>query len=86
MGDICSSLLKANGEVVNIGKLDRLIVISPTQLRSTYMREEKRGRVVAVAGGITKLNAIKAVLAAEGGSYISDIVTDISVGRELIKS
>jgi DNA-binding transcriptional regulator LsrR (DeoR family) len=74
VGEICSTLLDAGGEVV--GEFGRRSIAVP----SAQLREIPT--TVVVAGGKTKAVAIRAVLR---GGFASALVTDSEVARELLE-
>jgi DNA-binding transcriptional regulator LsrR (DeoR family) len=73
MGDVCTRYFDAEGRPVDADFDDRIIGISPTQLRAVERR-------IGVAGGMEKLAAIRG--AALGG-WINILITD-EVARALL--
>ena len=73
MGYICSNFFNADGEFYDWDVNERLIAITPEQLRKCPL-------VVAVAGGGSKFAAIQAAL--KGGT-IDVFVTDYSTAERL---
>ena len=73
VGDICSNFFNADGEFYDWDVNERLIAITPEQLRKCPL-------VVAVAGGGSKFAAIQAAL--KGGT-IDVLVTDYSTAERL---
>jgi DNA-binding transcriptional regulator LsrR (DeoR family) len=74
--EICSTLVAASGHAVAAELTVRSIAISGDQLR-------RIPEVMAVAGGLAKATAIRAVLV---GGYITSLVTDASVARLLLEN
>jgi DNA-binding transcriptional regulator LsrR (DeoR family) len=73
--EVCAQLLDAEGRPIVNDLSRRVIAITAEQLRSVP-------EVVAVAGGLTKARAIRAVLR---GGLATSLVTDASVARELLR-
>ncbi len=90
VGDICSSLLDADGNVLNWPpNLNRITAITPEQLRSVHRHRKTPKPVIAVAGGMEKIDAIAAVLRGGGTGdkpkpYVSHLVTDKDVAEALL--
>jgi DNA-binding transcriptional regulator LsrR (DeoR family) len=74
VGDVCTRYFDAEGRPVDADFNERIIGISPDQLRSVDRR-------IGVAGGMSKLAAIRG--AARGG-WINILITDIEVARALL--
>jgi DNA-binding transcriptional regulator LsrR (DeoR family) len=74
--EICSTLVADSGHAVAAELTVRSIAISGDQLR-------RIPEVIAVAGGLAKATAVRAVLT---GGYITSLVTDASVARVLLDS
>jgi DNA-binding transcriptional regulator LsrR (DeoR family) len=76
IGDICSRFFDINGNICERAEINnRIIGISLEQLKQIK-------RVVGVAGGKNKIQAIKSALK---GSYINILVTDTVTAEELLK-
>jgi DNA-binding transcriptional regulator LsrR (DeoR family) len=74
IGDIALRFFDADGSFVRTSLDDRILGITAEQLR-------RHGRVVAVAGGRTKVQAIRAALRARA---VNVLITDQTTGRALI--
>jgi DNA-binding transcriptional regulator LsrR (DeoR family) len=74
--EVCGVLLDEVGNPLLPEVSERTIAIGGEQLR-------RIPTVIAVAGGVSKTNAIHAVLL---GRYATSLVTDIAVARELLQS
>jgi DNA-binding transcriptional regulator LsrR (DeoR family) len=74
--EVCGVLLDEVGNPLLPEVSERTIAIGGEQLR-------RIPTVIAVAGGLSKTNAIHAVLL---GRYATSLVTDIAVARELLQS
>ena len=72
--DVCGVLLNANGQAVGSAVVSRMLSISLEQLRAVPT-------VVAVAGGIEKVAAIRAAVSS---GTIDVLVTDSSTGHALL--
>ncbi|GGM38804.1 transcriptional regulator [Longimycelium tulufanense] len=72
--EFCARLLDGEGHPMS-ELADRVIAITPEQLRDVP-------EVIAVAGGIEKADAIRAVLR---GGFVSALVTDAGVARALLE-
>ncbi|SHE97662.1 DNA-binding transcriptional regulator LsrR, DeoR family [Thermoanaerobacter uzonensis DSM 18761] len=76
IGDICSRFFDINGNICERAEINnRIIGISLEQLKQIK-------RVVGVAGGKNKIQAIKSALK---GGYINILVTDTVTAEELLK-
>jgi DNA-binding transcriptional regulator LsrR (DeoR family) len=73
--EVCARLLDDEGQPVINEFSDRVIAITTEQLRQIP-------EVIAVAGGISKANAIRAVLL---GGLATSLVTDAAVARSLLE-
>jgi DNA-binding transcriptional regulator LsrR (DeoR family) len=73
--EVCATLIDDEGHTVVADLMDRAIGISGEQLR-------RIPEIVAIAGGRSKTEAIRAVLKA---GFVSSLVTDAAVARELLK-
>ncbi|MFV2022390.1 sugar-binding transcriptional regulator [Micromonospora sp. LOL_023] len=73
IGDVCLRFFDAAGKVVRTPLDDRILGISPEELRTIPRR-------IAVAGGLDKLAAIRGALL---GKHINVLITDISVAQRL---
>lgn len=73
--EVCAMLLDDDGRTVAPELATRSITISSHQLRAVP-------EVIAVAGGLTKARAIRAVLAA---GFITSLVTNVSAARVLLE-
>ncbi|MEV6986334.1 sugar-binding domain-containing protein [Sphaerisporangium sp. NPDC051017] len=74
VGDVCTRYFDAEGRAVEADFDDRIIGITPDQLRAVDRR-------IGVAGGASKLAAIRG--AARGG-WINILITDVDVARALL--
>lgn len=76
IGDICSRFFDINGNICERAEINnRIIAISLEQLKQIK-------RVVGVAGGKNKIQAIKSAVK---GGYINILVTDTVTAEELLK-
>ncbi len=73
--EVCATLLDAHGNQVAADFTDRCIAITGTQLQAIP-------DLIAVAGGTTKHNAIKAVLQ---GGYANSLITNHTTARHLLQ-
>ena len=73
VGDICLRFFDKDGELVDSAFNKRVLGISANQIRSTPKR-------VAVAGGMRKLDAVRAALR---GKWLTTLITDLDVARAL---
>jgi len=73
--EVCSTMIDEDGKQILGGLLDRSISITAEQLR-------RIPEVVAVAGGRSKIAAIRAVLRA---GFVTSLVTDTGAGEALIE-
>lgn len=74
VGDVCLRFFDAEGEPVASRFDQRVVGISPNELR-------KIPRRVAVAGGLRKLSAIKAALL---GGWVNVLITDLRLAERLL--
>ncbi len=74
VGDVCLRFFDRNGEFVDSSFNKRVLGITASQICATP-------RCIAVAGGIRKVEAIRAALR---GKWISTLITDLEVARELL--
>lgn len=74
VGDVCLRYFDRNGEFIDHPFNERVMGISAGQIRSTP-------RCIAVAGGLRKLDAIRAALR---GKWITTLITDLEVARQLL--
>ncbi|WP_255491877.1 sugar-binding transcriptional regulator [Actinotalea sp. JY-7876] len=74
VGDVCFRFYDARGEVVDANFHDRVIGISPDQLRAVPRR-------IGVAGGAAKLAAIRGALL---GGWVNILVTDSVTAQNLL--
>jgi DNA-binding transcriptional regulator LsrR (DeoR family) len=74
VGDICLRFFDASGRQVLTGLNDRVISMELAQLRSVR-------RVVAVAGGVRKTQAIQGALA---GRLVNVLITDLATASRLL--
>ncbi len=75
VGDVCLRYFDADGGLVDAGLGDRVLGISPAQIRSVPRR-------IGVAGGSEKREAIAAALR---GGWVNLLVTDAGVARWLTR-
>ncbi|MGB9679321.1 MAG: sugar-binding domain-containing protein, partial [Thermoanaerobacteraceae bacterium] len=76
VGDICSRFFDINGNPCKKIEInDRIIGITLEQLK-------KINKVIGIAGGKNKIQAIRSVLK---GGYINILVTDSFIAEELLK-
>ncbi len=76
VGDICSRIIDENGNICNSKLNARTIGISLSDLK-------KKKYAIAVAGGMEKLNAIRAGLR---GNYFNVLITDEWVASKLLEN
>ncbi|GGJ29099.1 sugar-binding transcriptional regulator [Streptomyces brasiliensis] len=74
VGDVCTRYFDAEGRAVDAPFNDRIIGITPEQLR-------KVDRRIGVAGGMSKLAAIRGAVR---GGWINVLITDIEVAKALL--
>lgn len=74
VGDVCLRFFDGNGEFIDSSFNKRVLGISGSQIRATP-------RCIAVAGGLRKLDAIRAALC---GKWITTLITDLELARELL--
>ncbi len=74
VGDICMRFFNAQGALIESPLMDRVIGIEPEVLR-------KASRVVGIAGGARKLEAIRAALL---GGWINVLITDRTTAEQLL--
>jgi DNA-binding transcriptional regulator LsrR (DeoR family) len=72
--EVCASLVDAEGRVLAGDYLARTIAVRPEQL-------QRIPEVIAVAGGPTKVAALRALLAA---GFVTSVVTDAAAARSLL--
>jgi hypothetical protein len=83
MGDICSRLFDMKGNELDHDKQDRFVAISFRALERLVARHTP---VIAVAGGLSKVNAINTVLIARGAPHIiNGLITDELTAMQLLK-
>jgi DNA-binding transcriptional regulator LsrR (DeoR family) len=75
VGDICLRFFDAAGQPVMSGLEGRVIGITADELRAVP-------RVIAVAGGTSKVGAIRAALL---GKWINVLITDVQTARALVR-
>ncbi len=74
VGDVCLRFFDQTGQFVNSSFDQRVMGISAAQIQATP-------RCIAVAGGMRKLEAIRAALR---GNWITTLITDLQVARALL--
>ncbi len=74
VGDVCLRFFDRNGDFIDSSFNKRVLGISASQIRATP-------RCIAVAGGPRKVEAIRAALR---GKWITTLITDLEVARELL--
>ena len=74
VGDVCLRYFNRDGEFIDSSFDKRVLGISAGQIRATP-------RCIAVAGGLRKVDAIRAALR---GKWITTLITDLDVARELL--
>lgn len=74
VGDVCLRFFDEHGEVVHSHLEERVLGITPVQLKGVDRR-------IGIAGGLQKLAAIRAALR---GHWINVLVTDLSVAEALL--
>ena len=75
MGDVLSNFIDVNGEPVEMPKHEQLVGTSIEQLK-------KLKNVIGVAGGASKVDAIRAVLR---GGYLDVLITDEDTAEALLR-
>ena len=75
VGEICLRYFDKDGHAMNPAIEDRVIAIDTKSMRAAPRR-------IGVAGGVTKLNAIRAAIA---GGWINVLITDSDVARLLLE-
>lgn len=74
VGDVCLRFFDRHGKFIDSLFNQRVIGISGTQIETTP-------RCIAVAGGVRKVDAIRAAL---NGNWISTLITDLDVAKILL--
>jgi DNA-binding transcriptional regulator LsrR (DeoR family) len=74
VGDVCLRYFDSQGEFIDHSFNERVMGISASQIRATP-------RCIAVAGGLRKLEAIRAALR---GKWITTLITDLEVAQKLL--
>jgi DNA-binding transcriptional regulator LsrR (DeoR family) len=74
VGDVCLRFFDQNGELVPSALEERVVTITPAQLRRVP-------RCIGVAGGIAKAASIRAALE---GRWINVLITDLEVATQLV--
>ncbi|MFI7614900.1 sugar-binding transcriptional regulator [Nonomuraea terrae] len=74
VGDVCTRYFDADGRPVEADFDDRIIGISPDQLRAVERR-------IGVAGGESKIAAIRGAVR---GGWVNILITDVEVARALL--
>lgn len=74
VGDVCLRYFDRHGEFIDHPFNKRVMGISASQIRATP-------RCIAVAGGLRKLDAIRAALR---GKWITTLITDLDVAQKLL--
>lgn len=73
VGDVCLRFFDEHGQLVDSELDDRVLGITPEQLRQVPRR-------IGVAGGVEKVGAIRAALL---GDWVNILVTDLETARQL---
>lgn len=73
VGDVCLRFFDEHGQLVDSELDDRVLGITPDQLRQVPRR-------IGVAGGVEKVGAIRAALL---GDWVNILVTDLETARQL---
>jgi DNA-binding transcriptional regulator LsrR (DeoR family) len=76
VGDICLRFFDQDGNLVNSSINDRILAISPNQLKAVPRR-------IGVAGGPEKMTAIAAAIK---GGWIDTLITDLEMARHLLRA
>ncbi|MGK5683123.1 sugar-binding transcriptional regulator [Actinoplanes sp. URMC 104] len=74
VGDVCYRFFDRDGELINSPFNDRILGISPGQLKATRRR-------IGVAGGPEKYSAIAAALK---GGWVNTLITDLNTAERLL--
>jgi len=81
-GDICSRLFDGNGKEIDREKQDKFVAISFEVLE---LLAAKKIPVIAVAGGLSKVDAIKTITLKRPGKLINGLITDELTAMQLFK-
>jgi DNA-binding transcriptional regulator LsrR (DeoR family) len=74
VGDVCANYFRIDGKPCDASITKRTITIDPAILHTVK-------RVIAVAGGIEKVNSI---IGALNGRYVNMLVTDMSTAQAIL--
>jgi DNA-binding transcriptional regulator LsrR (DeoR family) len=75
VGDVCLRFFDQDGKLINSSFNDRVLAISPKQLKAVPRR-------IGVAGGPEKLTAIAGAVK---GGWINTLITDLNTARNLLQ-